>query len=107
MNEIPPASAQAFEEWLRRQGEHEVVGVRGSDNECPIACYMIEQGYPNVVVGSAQWWPERDGPNTVPSLPLPHWAMRFIDLIDGTGEIDDPVDRDVALQVLKEARFNA
>src|SRR4051812_7006010 len=81
-----------FKKWLESKETDEVIGQAAMCKTCPIAQFLVESGFPSAYVGMSTLSTEGefvvDG-----NHPLPTWAERFIELVDGEWGSDNPESR--------------
>lgn len=83
------ANFNDFRRWLATKGATDIVGEAQTSGYCPLATYLQESGVPlpSVSKNTVRWEVRIDSRHWLdcPGAPLPKWAERFVDLVDGQG----------------------
>jgi hypothetical protein len=79
-------SIDEFERWLDEFTPHQIVGRGSHAYSCPIACFLITQGYDTPAVRENMIaFGEYDYRSNRPRVTTPRWARRFVEKIDAHG----------------------
>jgi hypothetical protein len=91
-----------FKQWLNTKQLTEIIGEKGSCNNCPIANFLKDNNYPLAYVGSSAYSLNANYSNTEKWEHHTDWMKYFVYKLDSDKANPIQITKELALNILRD-----